>query len=410
MLLALLPNRWNGLTGQNVLLQPGLVQLYAKTDDGSFFGTTQHAGDIFPTLCGKVWDNNVNAGTGIMQLPELAPPFNPDDMRREFLAFTKIQAMARAGMLGELCAGGSYHWRVYCDPWDFGIHYPGGCYKFYYPDSEHTLLYDYYSEEYPDIRLEQVDLYGYCLGEGLTHEVVHNLPSGTPVLTLYGDNQVDNLVVECLGQRCPGMGGNYNDMTPIAEPRAILLKGHIDYPIYVNTAPPPTLTGGNIENVGNNQPGYIHLVPAGDGYRLDLGVPCPCSDGAPGLPGLPGDKGDKGDPGDPGIPGDKGDKGEKGDRGLPGDKGNPGAPGMTTLVPKEGEFPTFGEDGRPTLVKKTIYVPGNEGDTDTAELYNEIFIMLKMIMLGMRYPHAVTMGSFEAVSDSWKPQTEEGWG
>lgn len=87
------------------------------------------------------------------------------------------------------------------------------------------------------------------------------LPAPNPPITLYGG------VVENVGPGEPG----YVDVVPSGDGFELNLG-----------VPPPVLTGGTIENVESN-PGYVELEPTEDGYTVNLGVPCPCTGGGEGM-------------------------------------------------------------------------------------------------------------------------------
>ena len=72
---------------------------------------------------------------------------------------------------------------------------------------------------------------------------------------------------------------------PITQPDPTLPSG-VDDPPPPRLSPPPVLNSGITENTMSD-PGYAELVPEEDGsYTLNIGVPCPCTDGEPGPPGI----------------------------------------------------------------------------------------------------------------------------
>jgi hypothetical protein len=161
----------------------------------------------------------------------------------------------------------------------------------------------------------------------------------------------------CVEQLCPGGGGGYKPLMPITQPTAIQIQPGVPIPTVPSTSQPPMLYGGVCIDVGQSQPGYTELVPHLDGYQINIGVPCPCTDGA---------KGDKGDPG------------QQGEQGLPGPQGG----GMTPLEPFEGDFPVRDEAGKPMFQRKTVFVPADENGNNCKTLYESIFQMLYLLVYG----------------------------
>ncbi|OQR26368.1 hypothetical protein BWR59_31605 [Pseudomonas sp. Bc-h] len=136
-------------------------------------------------------------------------------------------------------------------------------------------------------------------------------------------------------------------------------------------------------NVGGTT-GYTHLDPIDPfTYQVNIGVPCPCTNGDKGDKG---DKGDQGDPGAPGAPGSTGPKGDKGDKGDPGD-------GTSMLkeftVTRKMQNPLTGavEDH-----EDTVFLP-TDGTNDMGTAFGILFHSLFQLLRG--YTLSVPANNFE---------------
>jgi hypothetical protein len=246
------------------------------------------AWQLYPQQAGIKFAQSIQPVPGVLEVPILDPRASAGDISQALYEFKKFQLLARASAIGKLCNGGTYHWQIYGSCFQLNPNEPYNCIAKQYLQPDPCLIYDYYSAEIPQIETYEWTQTQYgCAGHTYQVDRVANKPPEALYQGISQFPQMDKLFAVCLEQMCPGVPGGYHTLSPITEPVAIDLPGNVDYP---QPQPATNLYAGTITNVGNTQAGYVELVPYQDGYKLNLGVPCPCQKGDKGEPGKKGDK------------------------------------------------------------------------------------------------------------------------
>lgn len=293
-----------------VLVDPGAV----------VFPNGMSAGDLFPKLLSPKWESFSEFQSNFSPSP---PLFDPSASDAEIK--TNLEGWARINTANtsfdEVPVGQCYHIKIWqhkaisyqeltgdTDP------------PFPHPwcdlqAGEKILTYDYWHTELPtfdciDIQtsgnicslypkfVETIDFHGVS--------PVYLGPSFTVYYCQGGQVEIVEYKSTCASTEEP------QEPMPIELPSTPELVPGVPLPDEPPRTNPPVLNGGVTYNTGP-LPGYVEMIPEEDGsYTVDIGVPCPCTDGEPGPPGEPGEQGPPGPPGPPGIDGDEGPPGEPG--------------------------------------------------------------------------------------------------
>ena len=203
---------------------------------------------------------------------------------------------------------------------------------------------------------------------GLVDDTDNYFEEGFDLASCYAENTV---LTNC-GWREPGTT-EVNLPVPIPVPPALTRPEGIPDVPPTPQAPPPTLVGGIAINTGND-PGYVELEPQEDhSILVNVGVPCPCTDGQDGEPGPQGPQG---------PPGPQGPQGPQGEQGPPGTGGDGVCDFVEKTLTRKDINPDTGEVYERNV---TVQIPTN-GEVDMTSLYDEMFYLLLQIFNRVKPP------------------------
>ena len=324
----------------DVPLLKGQVQI--QDTDGNKYS----AGDLYPKSTVTEWESPKDFQNNYTdEAPQI--DFTGTDLDEPFRLLARQSAASADGSgWGAVPDGACMHIQIFADMYIFNPNPPYFCaidYRRYPPNP--VKFYDYWHTVKPEITEFIFVCEGpNCIGETGVGTAVDTHKYPAPQLLSTGMEHSDGAYWICTEYKDVCDSGQTKENEPVQEPIIPVLP--------VGVPPPPEppraktlLYGGVVTNVGPN-PGTVTMTPQGDGYRVDLGVPCPCTDGAPGAPGAPGAAGAAGEPGAAGEKGADGEPGEKGEKGADGEKGAPGAKptfeiGTVEVVPEDETYVTI---------------------------------------------------------------------
>lgn len=352
----------------NSLLLRGNVQV----NDNN--GGTFRAGDIYPQSTAPVpltFDLFKELNTKPLKGVFDPATDNPGDVfgRQALQGF----AQDNPGLFGEIPANACMHIQVIGDQFETDFNCEN---TFTFGTQRNLIFYDYWDTQLPSIFAHNWDgALGGCPG--------HYYPGSIAVFPGYQPSCVNlggcfwmrNLFVRVL-EYVDSCDNTSNPRGPTVPELPIVPSLPVGYPS--PPTPPravPKFELGAVVNVGAT-PGYTQLVPQSDGsFKLNVGVPCPCTDGAPGADGPPGPRGPAGPSGPPGA------AGPPGADGAPGPQGPPGADMELKKVVLEREYPDH--TGEFKLIAEEIYVP-TDGVHDMSTTYGALFDLLQLLFIGRR--------------------------
>ena len=345
-----------------------VLQAAVTINDGN--GGNFVSGDIWPSSTSNFYESPSDFQANYTNLVPLFDPFSLDSVNETTLQYARQKAAYDSdGDWGEVPVGSCLHIQIFKNYFAWNSNAPYNCIIPWYPDGQQNILvWDYWSYE-PPVFANTPFCNSFCAGYEICFEgqTLTNPPPGV-FPGGFGDtySNLDYWIVTAYKADCDDIGNIGEEPIMVAEPIVPTLPEGVPAPPPPPRSNPTILHGGVVENTGPS-PGYVELVPEPDNsVTINLGVPCPCTDGEPGPPGA------DGEPGPPGADGEP---------------GPPGADGVDLmLVPKRITRPVINpETGEIEPRNIDCFVPG-DGTNDLSTLVNEILLLLAEIQMNRLWP------------------------
>lgn len=367
-----MPLVFKGYGGGPVLTDPGALPAVAPSEA---FPEGITWGDIYPESFQPTWE----FPSSFQQTWEQSEPsldFSSDEaLKGSVQEYARYQAGIER--FADVPAGKCYHIRIYQTKRLFHP-LPGEPFN----DDEDWLCnaiagdvfltYDYWSTAFPEFECPEwyINPPAFCAGYP---QKLETIAFNGPIPPYVGPPFFNALCggghFEVVGYRDDCNTGEVQEPMPLDPPVSPpLIPEGVPMP---NVNPPVKLFGGVTYNTGP-EPGYTELEPVLGGYAVNIGVPCPCSDGAPGP------EGPQGPPGPQGPAGPAGPEGPEGPEGPQGEPGEPGGDGMQ-LDPMILKIREYNPDtGNEEQVQQLIHLP-SDGENTMAVAYQVIIRHLEKI-------------------------------
>ena len=284
MVLVALFNPYAGLNGNNyITIDPSQVPLPAQTQTGT--PTTIPAGELFPTLTGRIFEQASNLANNLPSELQTQLPTDAVDIQQFLQAYAKIQAATQLGGVADVPAGCAWHIQI----WGNHIYQydPGGGNNFTFGVLYATpqLVADYWAMGLPTVTTEAI---GPGNGTNLTpynplnlSETVYTNLNAISTVKAYDDTFTVFMFTKVIGYSC---NPPYNEETPVSAippPAAPTLPAGLALPVVPQTCPPPIIVSGIVTQAPPGNAGGVSFVPNGEGgYVANITLPnCTCSDG-----------------------------------------------------------------------------------------------------------------------------------